>query len=137
MERPPAILAIPAILEAEPIADAAHNRRIAKIAEGAKPAPEVEASPCDRGDPEQTALLSRDDLEPSQLAALGSDGLRGYARALSATMDACTSPADYTQAALCESCGPVWLWQGARPRLKGCPWCLYRKAGKSFARPHS
>ena len=33
-------------------------------------------------------------------------------------------PTTYTQAALCLTCGPVWLWEGAPARLIACPWCL-------------
>lgn len=68
---------------------------------------------------------------------LPDETLRACLRALcrSTTMDGGTVPVDYTQAALCESCGPVWLWQGAPALLWGCPWCIRRKAGKGFARP--
>ncbi len=44
-------------------------------------------------------------------------------------------PAHYTRAALCASCGPVWLWEGAPERVLGCPWCFNRAAGKPIPRP--
>lgn len=144
----PAIPAIPAIREPQPIEAGAENSGIAKIAEGSTPETARESTPCAT---EQTgrllaalraeclpdSLLSRDDAELWQLAALDGAGMRAYARALSrsAEMDAGTIPADYTQAALCEGCGPVWLWEGAPSRVKGCPWCFRRKAGRAFARP--
>lgn len=144
---PPAILAIPAIMEAKPLTGRPDNRRIAIIAEGRRATARI-PSDCEadhtgrllaalRAECLPDSLLSRDDAEPCQLAALDDTGVRAYACALSrsATMDAGTVPADYTQAALCEGCGPVWLWEGAPARLKGCPWCFRRKAGKAFARP--
>lgn len=140
--------AIPAILPPAPLPAGANNRRIAIIAEGQPPKTEGRPTPCAT---EQTgrllaalrdehlpdALLSRDDAEPSQLAALDGAEMRAYARALSrsATMDAGNVPDSYTQAALCEGCGPVWLWEGCPPRLKACPWCFRRKAGRAFQRP--
>lgn len=126
----------------------ANNRRIAIIAggQGAKTTGKPNSSEADqtgrllaalRAEHLPDALLSRDDAEPSQLAELDNAELRAYARALSrsATMDAGTVPADYTHAALCDGCGPVWLWAGAPPRLKACPWCFRHRAGKGFARP--
>jgi len=35
-------------------------------------------------------------------------------------------PAAYTQAAVCDGCGPVWLWPGAPGRVLACPWCHLR-----------
>lgn len=79
--------------------------------------------------------LSAEDL--AACADLSADTLGAYLRVLArgAMMDAGTVPAGYTQAALCEGCGPVWLWQGAPAGLKGCPWCFRRKAGKKIPRP--
>lgn len=63
--------------------------------------------------------------------------LTAYLRALDrgAVMDRGIAPADYTQPAHCDGCGPVWLWRGAPTRLLACPWCFRRKAGKAFPRP--
>lgn len=68
---------------------------------------------------------------------LDDDVLRAYLRALDrgAVMDAGIAPAGYTQAAHCEGCGPVWLWQGAPARVIACPWCFRRNAGKALPRP--
>lgn len=38
-------------------------------------------------------------------------------------------PPGWTQASYCHHCGPVKLWQGAPPRVLGCPWCHVRRAG--------
>lgn len=68
---------------------------------------------------------------------LDDSGLRAYLRALvkSARMDAGMVPADYTHAVQCDGCGPVWLWAEAPERVKACPWCFRRKAGKRIPRP--
>lgn len=39
-------------------------------------------------------------------------------------------PEHYTQPARCDACGPVWLWRGAPARVRACPWCFNRAAGK-------
>ena len=83
------------------------------------------------------SLLARDDAGTDGLAAMDAGELRAYALALhrSERMDAGAVPAEYTQAARCEGCGPVWLWEGCPPRVKACPWCFRRKAGRAFKRP--
>jgi len=83
------------------------------------------------------SLLARDDAGADGLAAMDVGELRTYALALhrSERMDAGAVPAEYTQAARCEGCGPVWLWEGCPPRVKACPWCFRRKAGRAFKRP--
>lgn len=62
--------------------------------------------------------------------------LRAYLRALvlGAGMDAGHVPLGWTTAAHCEGCGPVWLWPDAA-RVRACPWCFRRKAGKPIPRP--
>lgn len=35
-------------------------------------------------------------------------------------------PAHYTRVALCQGCGPVFLWPEAPEVVRGCPWCLVR-----------
>ena len=62
--------------------------------------------------------------------------LKAYLRALvlGAGMDAGQVPPGWTTAAHCEGCGPVWLWPDAA-RVRACPWCFRRKAGKRIPRP--
>lgn len=44
-------------------------------------------------------------------------------------------PSHYTQACVCASCGPVWLWAGAPRHVAGCPWCFNRISGRPIPRP--
>ncbi|WP_295885522.1 hypothetical protein [uncultured Thiohalocapsa sp.] len=44
-------------------------------------------------------------------------------------------PESYTQTAICDGCGPVWLWPGAPARVIACPWCFNVAAGKPVPRP--
>lgn len=86
----------------------------------------------------QPAIVHR--LHADDLATcvdLTDDLLRAYLRALDrgAAMDAGIAPPDYTHAAHCHGCGPVWLWQGSPSSVIGCPWCFRRKAGKVLPRP--
>lgn len=62
--------------------------------------------------------------------------LRAYLRGLvlGAGMDAGHVPPGWTTTAHCEGCGPVWLWPDAA-RVRACPWCFRRKAGKPIPRP--
>ena len=62
--------------------------------------------------------------------------LRAYLRGLErkAGMDAGRVPLEWTTTAHCEGCGPVWLWPDAA-RVRACPWCFRRKAGKGIPRP--
>lgn len=62
--------------------------------------------------------------------------LRAYLRGLAEQhgMDAGIVPPGWTTSAHCEGCGPVWLWPDAA-RVRACPWCFRRKAGKAFPRP--
>lgn len=84
------------------------------------------------------ALVHR--LPGADLAAcvgLADAQLVAYLRALDRgmIMDRGIAPDGYMQAAHCDGCGPVWLWQGAPPRILACPWCFRRKAGKALPRP--
>jgi len=81
-----------------------------------------------------------DSLPGADVAAcdgLPDDTLRAYLRAVlrGASMDAGNVPEVYTQASRCDGCGPVWLWPDAPPRVKACPWCFRRKAGRPIPRP--
>lgn len=79
--------------------------------------------------------LHADDV--AACVGLDDDVLRAYLHALDrgAGMDAGIVPPDYTQAAHCDGCGPVWLWPGTLARVLACPWCFRRKAGKAIPRP--
>ena len=65
--------------------------------------------------------------------------LTAYLRALAASraMDAGQVPPGWGNAvkAFCDGCGPVLLWDGVPSRVKACPWCFRRKAGKGIPRP--
>ena len=78
--------------------------------------------------------LHADDV--AACAAESDHTLRAYLRALErdAGMDAGRVPLGWTTAAHCDGCGPVWLWPDAA-RVRACPWCFRRNAGKSFPRP--
>lgn len=145
---PPAIPAIPAILSPEPIPTGFNNRGIAIIAAAALSENEyvsasehaMQADRLLRVLREQSlpeSLIARDDAGTDGLAAMSDDELRAYVLGLhrSATMDAGTVPREYTQAAKCEGCGPVWLWATCPPVVKACPWCFRRRAGKAIPRP--
>ena len=145
---PTAIPAIPLFLGGHEDAARPENSRIAKIAGAAllRKSDGLCADPAQqaarllgmlRAESLPESLLARDDAGTDGLAAMDACELRAYALALhrSATMDAGTVPAEYTHAARCEGCGPVWLWEGCPPRVKACPWCFRRSAGRTFKRP--
>lgn len=79
--------------------------------------------------------LSVDDL--AACADMSMDTLAAYLRALDngAVMDAGQVPPGFTVACYCQGCGPVWLWPGCPERVRACPWCSRRKAGKRVPRP--
>ena len=43
-------------------------------------------------------------------------------------------PAHYTSTTTCKHCGPVPIWNGCPPEVKGCPWCLNRHSGLPIPR---
>lgn len=103
-------------------------------------APEIRAHLLTLADAEMlpTAIVPR--LHADDVAAcegLPDETLLAYLRALDrgTIMDAGIAPEGYTQAAHCDGCGPVWLWQGAPDHLVACPWCFRRKACKPLPRP--
>ena len=85
-------------------------------------------------EPAHVHRLHADDV--AACAGESDNTLRAYLRALErdAGMDAGRVPLDWTTAAHCEGCGPVWLWPDAA-RVRACPWCFRRKAGKRIPRP--
>jgi len=38
-------------------------------------------------------------------------------------------PDHYTGTTTCNRCGPVPIWEGCSPEVKGCPWCFNRIQG--------
>jgi len=79
------------------------------------------------------------DADVTACAGLPDDTLRAYLRALEAgrRMDAGEVPPGWGEpvARTCEGCGPVLLWPGCPPKVKACPWCFRRRAGKAIPRP--
>ena len=79
------------------------------------------------------------DADAVACAGLPDDTLRAYLLALEAgqQMDAGMVPPGWGEpvARTCEGCGPVLLWPGCPPKVKACPWCFRRKAGKAIPRP--
>jgi hypothetical protein len=45
-------------------------------------------------------------------------------------------PEHYKGMALCETCGPVWIYDREPGRLLACPWCLATKSGIPVPRPN-
>ena len=62
--------------------------------------------------------------------------LTAYLRALDGQerMDNGLTPLDWGEpvAVTCDGCGPVLLWATCQPKVKACPWCFRRKAGKPY-----
>lgn len=79
------------------------------------------------------------DADVTACAGLPDNVLRAYLRALEAgqRMDAGQVPPEWGEpvARTCEGCGPVLLWATCPPKVKACPWCFRRKAGKAIPRP--
>ena len=83
--------------------------------------------------------LSSQDIADLDRGTLTQREMTCFAKALAARQirDAGIAPTNYTQAAECDLCGPVWLWAGAPPTVMGCPWCFNRLAGKPIPRPQT
>jgi hypothetical protein len=45
-------------------------------------------------------------------------------------------PEHYNGQALCETCGPVWIYDREPGPLLACPWCLATKSGTPVPRPN-
>ena len=89
--------------------------------------------------------LGRDHGDASGLAALTDKQLSAYVAMLADAdlRERGKRPTDETAAALCRSCGPVWLAHevasaapvaGGWPRVLGCPWCHVRNC-QAIPRP--
>lgn len=78
--------------------------------------------------------LTADDMDA--LAGMRDGWLVNYLHLLErkAGMARGVVPEGWTVPAHCEGCGPVWLWPGAE-RVRACPWCFRRRAGKALPRP--
>ena len=79
--------------------------------------------------------LSKDDIEDYQSGDVTQSMLTVFARSLvqQQQMARGERPGHYTEQAICQHCGPVWLWTSGE--VLGCPWCLNRVEGKSIPRP--
>lgn len=136
----PAIPAIPRPREGARIAESQKSQRaeVEKTEIGVMRAHLLELAKLERLPADLVHHLHDDDLR-----AIPEDfterNLTAYLRELLAAreMDAGAIPESWGGAieATCEGCGPVYLWPGAPVRLKACPWCFRRKAGKTIPRP--
>ncbi|SDX64044.1 hypothetical protein [Thiocapsa roseopersicina] len=45
-------------------------------------------------------------------------------------------PEHYNGIALCETCGPIWIYDRAPGPLLACPWCMATKPGAPVPRPN-
>jgi hypothetical protein len=79
-----------------------------------------------RAHPDERADLAAD---PDALAAFA------FALRLQAMRERGERPEHYTRAALCETCGPVWLFPGEAERVRACPWCVNTASGLPIPRP--
>lgn len=103
-------------------------------------APDIRAHLLALADADDIAAAVIHRLRAGDVAAcpgLPDETLLAYLRALErgTVMDTGIAPEGYTQAAHCQGCGPVWLWQGAPARVLACPWCFRRNAGRALPRP--
>lgn len=75
------------------------------------------------------------EADAATCAGLPDDTLRAYLWALNRNrqMERGLPPVDWQAVAHCEGCGPVH-WHRAE-RLRACPWCFRRRAGKPIPRP--
>ncbi len=80
-----------------------------------------------------------DDEDVMACSGLPENTLRSYVQLLARddAMDHGLAPPEYTATVYCDGCGPVLLWPTCPPRLKSCPWCFRRKAGKPIPRPQA
>lgn len=79
--------------------------------------------------------LSEHDLAALRRAEVDSGALVAFARCMIARreMEEGKRPKHYTARAVCQLCGPVWLWCSGK--VQGCPWCWNRAADKPIPRP--
>lgn len=140
LEAPPS--AIPAIPAIRPNPEAAG---IAESQESQAPSPAVDLDQVRA----RLMVLAEDEYLPPELVQSISSAdlqacvdsseleLRGFLHSVrrQRSIGEGQRPYEYTAAAYCEGCGPVWLWEGAPSLVKACPWCFRKKAGKRIPRP--
>jgi hypothetical protein len=89
-------------------------------------------------------LAAMNEADKAAMRSGDADELKALRTFAESRSDACLmaegrKPAHYTQAAYCEHCGPVYLFEGAPARVLGCPWCFHskalKKAGRAIPRP--
>ncbi|QBQ56295.1 hypothetical protein [Nitrosococcus wardiae] len=76
-----------------------------------------------------------EDLEDWLNGSLPQDTLVTFSQALvqRRMMDEGKRPPSYTEPAICQNCGPIWLWFSGE--VQGCPWCWNRIAHRPIPRP--
>jgi hypothetical protein len=81
--------------------------------------------------------LSLDDIDAWENGDFTQKELSSFAGLLvdRRLMDQGKRPDHFTEKALCQQCGPVYLW--SRETVLGCPWCFNRVAGRPIPRPGS
>lgn len=79
--------------------------------------------------------LAPEDIQDWHEGKLRAEALAAFARLLVKRhgMDEGKRPADYTEIATCEQCGPIWLFLSGD--VLGCPWCWNRVANRPIPRP--
>ena len=58
-----------------------------------------------------------------------------YAEKIRAVREQGRVPNSYTATISCEQCGPVFIFEGAPPRVTACPWCHNRARNLPIPRP--
>lgn len=58
-----------------------------------------------------------------------------YAEKIRAIREQGRVPNSYTATTSCEQCGPVFIFEGAPPRVTACPWCHNRARNLPIPRP--
>lgn len=81
------------------------------------------------------AELSETDIAAWQVNEIITDHLRAFALALNdgQEREAGLIPAPYEYKAVCQRCGPVWLFKSGN--VLNCPWCINRYNGWPIPRP--
>ena len=80
--------------------------------------------------------MAWEDIEDWRNAIITCETLAGFARLLvqRQEMDQGKRPHHYTEQAICQRCGPIWLWFAGE--VLWCPWCWNRVADRPIPRPN-